>query len=422
MFDTFLSGDHEPGGMLPAVDRRLFLKGATLAASGALGSMVSWSNLLAADKLAAEVLVPGKDPRLIVHTSAPVVIETPTVLLAESQVTPTPLIFVRNVQPHAEAATIKPAGLADWKIELAGLLDKPRTLDAKSLADLDHVEREMVLQCSGNSRVLFNAAAPVKGTQWGRGGMANVRFAGVPLAKVLDRLGVKVDPRAKFLTAEGEDKPAPGEQDFEHSLPLEDALNLSFLALSLNGQPLPAVHGGPVRLVTPGFYGTMNVKWLRRLRFDAAESDHTSQIPHYRTPRTPIRPGAEFKPTYANSDSNWRMKIKCVVLSPAPGATLTPGESVVRGVAFNDGDARIETVLVSPDAGRTWQRAQLDVPESPYAWYRWQAALKLPPGKTQVWARAIDALGRSQPTDGSIHWNPQGYTWNGVEKIEVQVG
>ena len=291
MSDSFLSGDHEPNGLLPAVDRRIFLKGATLAASSTFGSMVSWSNLLAADKLAAEVLVPGKDPRLIVHTSAPVVIETPTVLLAESQITPTPLIFVRNVQPHAEAATIKPPGLADWKIELAGLVDKPRTLDARSLADLDHVEREMVLQCSGNSRVLFNAAAPVKGTQWGRGGMAQRPLRRRAVSQGARSLGGnRSTPAPSFSRPKVKTSPRRASRTLNIACRCEDALNLSFLALSLNGQPLPAVHGGPVRLVTPGFYGTMNVKWLRRLKFDAAESDHTSQIPHYRTPRTPIRP------------------------------------------------------------------------------------------------------------------------------------
>jgi hypothetical protein len=48
-------------------------------------------------------------------------------------------------------------------------------------------------------------------------------------------------------------------------LPLADALEKSIFALKLNGELLPGVHGGPVRLVTPGIYGTMHVKWLRRL-------------------------------------------------------------------------------------------------------------------------------------------------------------
>ncbi len=404
---------------LTALDRRRFLKSASIAlAATGVRARPAWSMPL----VSAADLVTGKDPRLAIHTARPAVFETPAALLAAEQVTPLPLVFVRNSQQPADAATLAAAKLAGWKIELAALVENPQAFDAAVLADLPQVEREMVLQCSGNSRSLFAHSVVTKGTPWGRGGMANVRFAGVPLAAVLERFGLKIKPEAKYLTAEGRDDPAPGEQDFEHSIPLAEALKKSLLALRMNGQPLPAIHGGPVRLVTPGFYGTMHVKWLSSLRFEAGESEHTSQVPHYRTPLEPIAPGQKFTATLANSEPNWRMKIKCVVLSPGPDATLSAGSTTFQGVAFNDGEARIAKVLVSPDAGRTWQAAELDVPASPYAWYRWHAALKLPPGKQQVWAMAIDELGRGQPMDGAIHWNPQGYTWNGVEKISVTVG
>ena len=210
--------------------------------------------------------------------------------------------------------------------------------------------------------------------------------------------------------------------DFEHSLPLDETLRKSLLALELNGERLPVIHGGPVRLVTPGFYGTMQIKWITRLAFADHESDHTSHIPKYRTPVEPLTPGGEFKPTYDNSEPNWRMRTKSVVLLPAAGGKLASGEVTVRGVAFNDGEARIDSVLISTDRGQSWQRAELEVPDSPYAWYRWQSAVKLPPGKQQIWSRAVDGLGRTQPFEGSVYWNPRGYTWNGVEKIDVTVG
>lgn len=400
------------------VGRREFLQGTT----AALAATTLSPHVRAADAApTASELVTGKDPRLVVHTKFPAVFETPSELLATEQITPTPLLFVRNVGQPGQAATLEPAKLEGWRIELAGLIDRTHTIEATELAKLPQVEHELVLQCSGNSRSLFAQSAKAKGTQWGRGGMGNVRFAGVPLATIVKHWNVKIDSQAKFLSAEGADPPPQGEQDFEHSLPLGETLKKSFLALRLNGQPLPAIHGGPVRLVTPGFYGTMNVKWLTRLRFDATESTHTSQIPNYRTPREPIAPGSKYDFTFDNSDSNWRMKIKSVVLAPAPGSTLSAGKVTVRGVAFNDGEARIDSVLVSPDGGRTWRQAQLDVPVSPYAWYRWQVELALDKGRHQIQARAVDALGRTQPLDGSVHWNPQGYTWNGVEKIDVTV-
>ncbi len=400
-------------------DRRVFLK--TVGATVAAVYGATPAGALADPSQAADAVLPGKNPRLVVHTAAPAVLETPLDLLAQDRITPIDALFVRNVQHSAALLTIKPASLSGWKIELGGLVDRPQMINARLLEELEQVAVEMVLQCSGNGRSLFSAAAKTKGTNWGRGGMGNVRFGGVRLQTVLDHFGIQPKPQARYLSAEGVDDPAAGEQDFEHSLPLADALRKSVLALRINGEPIPAVHGGPVRLVTGGYYGTMHVKWISRLRFDAEESNHTSQVPQYRTPLVPIAPGEPFEATLTNSEPNWRMKIKSVVLAPLPGAKLPAGEVSASGVAFNDGEAAIETVLVSGDAGRTWQRAEVDAPDSPYAWYRWQARLKLPAGRQQIWARAIDKLGRTQPLDGTIHWNPQGYTWNGVDKIDVTV-
>jgi DMSO/TMAO reductase YedYZ molybdopterin-dependent catalytic subunit len=404
---------------MPSVDRRLFLKGAGAAvAASSLRSTKLLAAAPAASKSAASI-VPSKDPRLHVHTTDPIVLETPHGLLASQQVTPTPLFFVRNCQQPPELAGSDP--LATWKIELSGMINRPQSFTGQALRTLPRTEVEMVVQCSGNSRNLFAESAKVKGTPWGRGGMGNVRFAGVKLSSLLDHLGVKANSAARYLAAEGYDNPKTGESDFEHSLPLEETLEKSLLALELNGEALPLIHGGPLRLVTPGYYGTMHVKWLSRLRFEERESDHESHIPNYRTPIEPIPPGHAFEPTYANSEPNWRMKLKSVVLAPLPGAKLPAGRVTTAGVAFNDGEARIDSVLVSIDRGQTWQQAKLDLPESPYAWYRWQAELQLPIGEQQIWARAVDALGRTQPLDGSVFWNPQGYTWNGVEKILVSV-
>ena len=280
------------------------------------------------------MLVAGKDPRLVIHTPKPVTLETPAELLADADFTPTTLLFVRNNQEPPEALTMKPLPLAGWKIELGGLIDRPQVIDAAVLAEMEQVDREMVLQCSGNGRSLFAKSAIVKGTPWGRGGMGNVRFGGVLLAAVLDRHGIKIKPQARYLTIEGKDEPAGNEQDFEHSIPVEEALKKSVLALRLGDGPLPAIHGGPVRLVTPGYYGTMHVKWITRLRFTDSESDHTSQIPHYRTPRVPITPGESFTPTYENSEPNWRMKVKCVVLSPKPGRHNSIGSTFYRRRGF----------------------------------------------------------------------------------------
>jgi len=281
-----------------------------------------------------------------------------------------------------------------------------------------------VVQCAGNGRGLYNKAAKVKGTDWGKGGMGNVRFEGVPLAAVLDHFGVKPTAEAKYLTATGKDGPGVDKPVFEHSVPLDEALRKGLLALKLNGKPLAAVHGGPVRLVMPGYYATMSVKWLARLRFQPDETTNDFQFHNYRMPLRPIKPGTDYQFAFANSRPTWNMKIVSYLVSPADGARVPAGKATTfRGIAFNDGEAAITTVELSFDQGKTWLRADIpEAPAGPYAWRRWQLNHTLPEGRHTVRVRAVDAQGRSQPDDGTVFWNPHGYEWNGVDRVEVTAG
>ena len=404
-----------------SIGRRDFL---CAAGTAGLGLLASQRDVLAQEKPATpSSLIKGKDDRLIVLAKLPTVLETPLSLLDGQAITPTSLLFVRNNQQLEGSATIDPLPLTGWKIELTGLIDKKVTLDAAEIAKMPTVEREMVLQCSGNARFLFSKAAKVPGTPWGKGGFGNVKFTGVPLSTVLEKNGVKIERTARFMAAEGRDPAiAPGKPDFEHSLPLDEVLKKSILAFQLNGKPLPAVHGGPVRLVTPGFYGTMHLKWLSRLRFEKDETSNYFQIPQYRMPKQRIKPGEKFDFTFENSNPSWRMKINSFILSPAEGGTVEPERAMtVRGVAFNDGEAAIDRVEVSTDEGKTWTMATLEKSTSPFAWVRWSLRTSFGPGKYRIWSRATDAKGRTQPLDGIIDWNPHGYEWNGVDKIEITV-
>lgn len=364
--------------------------------------------------------IEGKDRRLEVLSPAPLVLSTPVSLLAGKRITDKESMFVRNIQDLAEAHSLEPRPIEGWEIELTGLIDPSRlVIHAEELLEMDQVEYEMVLQCSGNGRSQYQGTP---GTPWNQGGVANVRFTGVPLSAVLQKHNVRVDPQVKYVTAEGTDLPMGQElPDLEHSLPVADVLEKSILALSLNGEPLPGIHGGPVRLVTPGFFGTMQLKWLARLRFEIAESPCFYHATEYRVPLSPVKPGEQFRFTLENSRPTWFIRLMSYVLDPEPGAELGAGPVTVSGVAYNDGSARLESVLVSFDRGQSWQPAEFRAPESPYAWYQWTTQADLEPGIREIWSRAIDALGRTQPLDGSVFWNPNGYEWTGVFKTEVTV-
>lgn len=351
---------------------------------------------------------------------APLVLQTPLSLFADKRITDKQILFVRNCHDIGDGLTLESRPLEGSAIELAGLISPAGVvIRGEELAAMDQIEYEMVLQCSGNGRSSYGG---VPGTPWEQGGVANVRFSGVPLSAVLEKHRVTIDSRVRFVTAEGGDVRVERESpDFEHSLPLADVLARSILAVRLNGEPLPAVHGGPVRLVTPGFFGTMQVKWLARLRFEATESQNYFHATEYRVPNSPVEQGQTFSFTLENSRPTWVLRLMSHIFDPLPGARLKQGPVTVRGVAYNDGSVRLASVLVSFDRGRHWRPATLDAPESPYAWYQWTAQAILLPGVHEIWSRAVDVAGRTQPIDGSIDWNPNGYEWAGVFKTEVLV-
>jgi len=410
----------------PPMDRRSVLQAA------AAGSLLPWLPLHGwswqADRAGpdASQVVVGKDPRLIVHGAEPVEIETPLELLRGHRLTPAELIFVRNNQQLEDTLTLAvPKNPDDWTVDFTGLVEQPRQLKVGALAALPQIEVEMVLQCSGNGRYFFHQVHPSKPGDklWAAGALANLRFGGVALRTVFEHLKLRPKAEARFITAQGKDRPLKaGVDDFEHSLPLDDALARTLLATRLNGAPLPAIHGGPVRLVTPGYYGTVNVKWLHVLSLDAHESRNYHHERRYRTPRDPVPPGSDWVSTLENSEANWRMKVKSVIWNPLAGEKLRPGRHKIQGVAWNDGSCPLEAVEISLDRGQSWRRAQVDKPASPFAWYVWQLEADLPAGKADLWARAIDAWGRTQPLSGAIHWNPGGYAWNGVHQVQVDVG
>lgn len=404
--------------MTRKVTRRTFLSTAsalTVAASASFSPAYGQAST-------ADQLIAGKDKRLLVLKPFPAVLETPLPLLTEQRITPSSLLFVRNNQQPESAATVQPATEKQWALKLTGDLNQSVAVSLQQLQAMDMTEYEMVLQCSGNGRSLYSKAAQTSGTQWGRGGVGNVKFKGVLLSTLFDKLGLEPGSGVQYVDASGVDEPLPGKEDFLHSLPVGDVMNRSILALEMNGKPLPAIHGGPVRLITPGVYATMNVKWLGELNFVSQESTNYNHVPRYRVPDGNINPGDEYDFTLQNSRFNWSLNTKSILLTPTEGDQISAGPTTIKGVAFNDGRASITAVYLSTDKGQSWIQAQLRPASSLYAWTQFQQTLDLKRGAQEIWCRAIDEYGRTQPDNGSITWNPRGYEWNGIEKIPVVCG
>ena len=364
----------------------------------------------------------GKDSRMIVHNGTVGVMEAPLELLRTHRVTPANLLFVRNNQLLAGALSLDPSDLAGWKLELGGSIGGTRIVDGGDIRRMPASEVEMVLQCSGTGRSYFAAITRTRGTQWGRGGMGNVRWRGVRIRALLESLRLEVDDSARFVAAEGRDGPvSPEGADFEHSLPLRDVMDRGLLAFEMNGRPIPALHGGPLRLIVPGLYGTMQVKWLSRLRFEADESTNHHHKSRYRTFVDPITPGSSPAYSFENSRPTWGQKLKSIIWEPLEGQSLRAGNIKLAGVAWNDGFQAIESVEVSVDGGQTWRRARLDKPSSRFAWHQWSLEADLSRRNQEIWVRARDASNQTQPLSGTADWNPSGYGWNAVDRVGVTV-
>jgi sulfite oxidase len=388
---------------------------------------------LADDAPNSAQIIAGKKAGLIIHNAKLGVMETPLTELRKYAHTPKEILFNRFHYPHeGEAAwyatTAAPSAelVKNWNLRVDGLVERPRDVKIADLEKMPQVKRVSVLQCAGNGRSFYAAKQKVAGGQWKNGGMGNVEWEGVELRPFLDSLKMKPASSATWLTAEGWDQPAtPEGSDFAKSYHLDDpALDHAILALKMNGEPIPATNGGPVRLIIPGYYGNMNVKMLTYLLYAAAQNPSAFQSLGYRMPKDlPVEPGKFGANDYTldNSVPTYGHKIKSVIFSPLPEDKPQAGEVEISGVAFNDGMSKITKVEVSTDGGKSWQEGTIKPAESPWAWHHWSLKTKLASGANVLMSRASDEKGESQPVDGLTRWNPRGYEWNGADRVEVTV-
>ena len=173
--------------------------------------------------------------------------------------TPNDAFFVRS---HFGPPSDLPAA-ADYRLKVEGEVDKPLSLSLRDLRGMPQRSVVAVVQCAGNGRAFFRPQVP--GAQWQWGAVGNARWTGVSVVDVLSRVGVR--PLAAHLGLVPADRaPVEATPRFNRSIPLDKALDPdTILAYEMNGEALPALHGGPLRLIVPGWAGENSVKWLLAL-------------------------------------------------------------------------------------------------------------------------------------------------------------
>jgi DMSO/TMAO reductase YedYZ molybdopterin-dependent catalytic subunit len=415
--------------------RRGFLGGAGVAAMGAMvGGSIPFSQNMPAGLVPAALAqgtppapekkgpqyleFPGKDKVLVVIGDRPLVAETPEHLL-DDDTTPNSKFYIRN-NGNPPEATANPDA---WKLTIDGEVNKPLEI---ALGDLKKNYKpktlRMVLECGGNGRSFFTP--PTSGNQWTNGGAGCAEWTGVSLADVLKTAGIK--PSGIYTANYGADVHLSGDPKrltLSRGVRIVKAMEPeSLLVWAMNGKPLENIHGAPLRLVIPGWAGSVSHKWLTKITIRDREHDGPGMTGNsYRVTINPMIPGAKSDPK--NMRVLESMPVRSIITSPSNGTKLAAGtrEIKLRGASWA-GDLAVKQVDVSIDFGQTWQRTALSQPKNKFDWQRWTASVKLPSdGYYEIWSRATDASGKMQPHVAPF-WNPSGYGANPFHRIAVLIG
>src|SRR5262249_1492511 len=227
------------------------------------------------------------------------------------------------------------------------------------------------MECAGNGRSFL--AQHVHGVQWGAGAIGHAEWTGVPLRLVLEKSGVK--PDAKEILLEGLDTGReahhPEPLVFARSRPVAKALERdTLLATKMNGEPLEPIHGFPLRLIVPGWYGVASVKWLGRI-----EVINHAFKGYYQTKKYTVQnrtPAGTTETVIVGP-----MAVKSEIVRPQANEVLGLGANRIFGVAWagQESVARVE-ISIAPegDAAKmrptdlSWSDAELLGPQAPYSW------------------------------------------------------
>jgi sulfite oxidase len=330
-------------------------------------------------------------PSLIIRNARPLDAEAPIEALRTFE-TRNDLFFVRSHHlPPTEPTT-------PWTLTIDGDVKSPLTLSLDDLRRIRASRPASRRACAGNGRGRFNLPA-TSGVQWEYGAVSNATWTGVPLSALLERAGVQES--ALHFWMEGADKsPIPAAPKFLRSIPRETALGDALIAYEMNGQPLPYLHGGPLRLVMPRWYGMAWTKWLTHIHARATESDNHFMARGYRwADGTPVN----------------FMRVKSVITSPREGDQSRPGTTRVTGVAWT-GTGTVSKIEISTDEGKTWQEGKFTTEAKPGMWRLWEADAPIgAAGDQRVRARATDTDGHTQPDQAAP--NGAGYGNNSIHEV-----
>ncbi|EOB3693311.1 sulfite oxidase [Campylobacter jejuni] len=400
-------------------DRRNFLKNIGFGLLGiSVLSNFSFENFLGSKALAKELpdfKIEGKKD-LIYHGEKPLTAETEIYAL-DSDFTKPENFFVRNNGLPPSLETIK-EDFTNWTLEIDGesIINKKSYTIEDLKKKFKTYTYALTVECGGNGR--SEVIPSTKGTQWGYGAVACGRWTGVRLKDILKDCGIKND--AVYIGYYGIDTKLNGEETspISRGVPISKALqDETLIAWAYEGKDIPLVNGYPLRLVCGGYPASTSGKWLYKISVRNKIHDGEKMEGSYKVPVNPVKPGDfNYKGEMKIIES---MPIRSVITNIKNGSEIKANKKFeVRGKAWA-GELEVSEVYISNDYGVTWTKAKVEKPLNRLAWQKWSAQISIPTkGYYEIWARAIDSQGNSQPMV-LAQWNPGGYINNACHRVNV---
>jgi sulfite oxidase len=356
----------------------------------------------------------GKRRDMIVRDRSPFNAEPPGPVLAGGEITALDAFYSRNHGPFPDIAP------KQWRLTVDGMVDTPLTLTYDQLTSRFSAHSVVAtLACAGNRRAELLEVRPIPGKDpWAHGAISTAAWRGARLADILDAAGVHHHDGLHVAFSAPDVAPeAVPVQSYGSSIPLTKAMSEEvLLAWEMNSEPLPRVHGGPVRVVVPGYIGARSVKWVTAITVQPVPSENYFQALDYRI----LPPQADPDTAVAGEGiSLSSLPLNCDILDPGDGAEISAGPLTIRGWALAGDGHGICRVDVSLDEGRTWRQADLEPATSQWAWRRWSLTVQTQPGPICLTARAWDDTGVTQPESPASLWNPRGYANNAWAHVKA---
>ncbi|WP_411895967.1 sulfite oxidase [Winogradskyella sp. A2] len=358
----------------------------------------------------------NKHKDMVVLNNKPWNIEAQAHLL-DDKITPNSSMFVRNNGFVPEDIDVK-----NWTLTIDG--ESVKNKKVYTLSELkskfNQHTYQLTLECGGNGRSEFDP--PAKGNQWTVGAVHCASWTGVRLGDVLKDAGIKSN--AVYIGYHAIDKHLsrdPNKEPISRGCPMSKALQEeTLLAFKMNGEDIPLIHGYPLRLVAGGWPASVSGKWVNRISIRDKIHDGTKMTgTAYRIPCKPVAPGSKVKDEDMCIIES--MPVKSLITYPKSGAIIKDGKALnIRGHAWA-GELKVSKMEFSIDFGVTWNECELDEPANRLAWQHFSAKIYFPqPGYYEVWAKATDSDGKSQPMI-LPGWNPKGYLNNASHRIAIKV-